>query len=186
MGCCWIDVRKFPWATKNPVPQKKTTKKQTKEEQQFAKERVLQFGNCIRFFCFFFVVAVLGLLQIRPWEIKEVSKALLEVAVFFFLLLLLLWVCRDLKFRNSQLAASSSSSSLTDFRLRSSGLRISSYFELLVITRFLCCDHLCVFCFFCPPFGLFIFLNLQSIWFLCFGIVARFCVSVCVGLSQLL
>jgi hypothetical protein len=40
--------------------------------------------------------------------------------------------------------------------------------------------------FFSHPFGLFIFLNLQSIWFLCFGIVFRFCVSVCVGLSQLL
>ncbi len=39
---------------------------------------------------------------------------------------------------------------------------------------------------FSHPFGLFIFLNLQSIWFLCFGIVVRFCVSVCVGLSQLL
>jgi hypothetical protein len=41
-----------------------------------------------------------------------------------------------------------SSSSLTDFRLWSSGLQISSYFGLLVITRFLCCYHLCVLCFF--------------------------------------
>ncbi len=33
-------------------------------------------------FSVFFLV--LGLLQIRPWEIKEVSKALLEVAIFIF------------------------------------------------------------------------------------------------------
>ncbi len=61
---------------------KKPTKKQTKEEQQFAKERVLQIWKLHQVFLFFF--SVLGLLQIRPWEIKEVSKALLEVAVFIF------------------------------------------------------------------------------------------------------
>jgi len=43
---------------------------------ELAKERVLQIWKLHPIFLFFYF-PVLGLLQIRPWEIKEVSKALL-------------------------------------------------------------------------------------------------------------
>lgn len=184
MGCCWIDVRKFPWATKNPLlPQK---------ENQNKKKNPLKNK------------------QKRSNNLQKKGFYNLETASgfsVFFLLLLLLWVCRDLKFRSSKLAASSSSS-LTDFRLWSSGLQISSYFELLVITRFLCCDHPCVLCFFALGGGFFFFFSppfrfvhfseftehlISVFWdccsLLCFW-VCWFCRGflqfLCVGLSQLL
>jgi hypothetical protein len=66
-----------PPPKRKPKQKKKPTKKQTKEEQQFAKERVLQFGNCIRFFCFFSSSVVVVSLQR-----SEVSE--FEVGSFFF------------------------------------------------------------------------------------------------------